>query len=199
MYFRSVRKSGIVNSRFMLFLRDNSGIAQPALGLFVLLFVLVMMIFILNVAAYKAASDKLEDALAASGLAASLIDTKQYGIDHSLIITEPENVYEKYKETLMINLNLKDSFPRNTGIISGPVKVEDFRIYNVRNKVVTEIEVSESGVRNLGSRPLGQMKAPNGQVIELTGIYSEISFPINNRYGKNIFARKSKLTSVNTF
>ena len=180
-------------------IRDNRGMAQPVFGFFALLFLLVMMSFILNICAYKAISDRLEDALAASGLAACVINIEQYGIDHSIIIDNAEEAYERYKETLDINLNLKNGSPKALSFIEGPVRIENFRVYNVRGGTVTEIVVGESGVISTGNGRLGEFCAPNGQIIENTGIYSEISFPISGRFGRGIMARKSKLTAVDTF
>ncbi len=168
------------------------------LGMFSFLFVLALMVFTLNIAAYKAASDKLEDALAASGLAASLVDIRQYGTDHSIVISDAENAFEKYGETLSVNLGLNEGGHAGSGLIEGDVNIVDFRIYNVRGDTVSEIKVSDAGITDLGVKPLGEMRAPNGQIIELTGIYSEISFLLNHRYGRGIIARKSKLTSIDT-
>ncbi len=167
-------------------------------GLFSLMFVLVLMVSVLNIASYKAVSDRLEDALAASGLAASLIDIRQYGIDHSIIISDMEDAYSKYRETLEINLGLSDGIPVGSSLIEGPVKIEAFRIYNVSGASVTETEVSEMGIRKISEGALGEMKAPNGQLIERTGIYSEISFPLKGSLGKNLRAHKNKLTFVDT-
>ncbi len=168
-------------------------------GLFSLLFVLVMMVSVLNISSYKAASDRLEDALASSGLAASLIDIRQYGIDHSIVISDFEDAYSKYKQTLEINLGLSEGRPVGSSYIGGPVSLDVFRIYNVTGNLVTEIEVTDSGALTLGEGELGLMRAPNGQVIEKTGIYSEISFPLKSNFAKNIMAHKSKLTFVDTF
>ena len=167
-------------------------------GLFSLMFVLVLMVSVLKIAAYKAASDRLEDSLAASGLAASLIDIRQYGTDHSIIISDMEDAFAKYRETLEINLGLTNGVASGSSYIEGPVSIDVFRIYNVSGPLVTETAVSDEGVRQISEGVLGEMKAPNGQIVEKTGIYSEISFLLKSSLGKNIRAHKSKLTFVDT-
>ncbi len=178
------------------FFADDSGVAGAMTGAYALLFILLLMMVVFQTASYKAVSDRLEDALAASGLAASLVDIEQYGIDHSLIISNVRDSYEKYIETLDTNLGIVSGRPAS-GFIDGPVRVEDFRIYNVRSGRVTEILVNESGSRILREGSLGDVRAPNGQVVDATGIYSEVSFPLKRKMGISPVARKSKLTSVN--
>ena len=165
-------------------------------GLFSLMFVLVLMVSVLKIASYKAASDRLEDSLA--GLAASLIDIRQYGTDHSIIISDMEDAFAKYRETLEINLGLTNGASSGSSYIEGPVSIDVFRIYNVSGTGGTETAVSDEGVRQISEGVLGEMKAPNGQIVEKTGIYSERSFLLKSSLGKNIRAHKSKLTFVDT-
>ncbi|MCR4617223.1 MAG: hypothetical protein K5669_03420 [Lachnospiraceae bacterium] len=187
-------------------IKDESGFAQSVIGLFLILFMIVVIVFVLNVGAYKSLSDKLEDALAESSLAASVIDIERYGTDHSLIISDVAGAYQKYLDTLKINLNLTGNTPSGE-FFGGDITIEDFRIYNCVKDSVTEVCVKDGTVYAKNKGIIGEMRAPNGQVVVNTGIYSEISFPINdkllviggfriNKPGTALIARKNKLTTV---
>lgn len=185
---------------------DEAGFANSCVGLFIMLFFVVMLIFVIDIAAYKSLSDKMEDALAASGLAACVIDIKKYGKDHTVIIADPEDAFEKYKETLEVNLNLLGNIPGADSLIDGPVKIDTFRVYNCEAGKVTEYIYNDEVYVGENVGTMGSVKAPNGQLVTETGVYSEISFPVDKgilmigggEYDENnrFIAKKNKLTFV---
>lgn len=181
------------------FINNNSGSSQWVLGLFALTFIMAAMVFVIQLCAFRANSDAIEDALAASGLAAALVDVERYGIDHTLLISDPDNSYQKYVEALNVNLAAEGSSFRRKRAIEGPVKIEQFRIYNVEGEKVSEIYMDDSGRWKKKEGKLGIMEAPNGQVIQNTGIYGEIAFDLRGIMGLVFSTKKSKLVDVKSY
>ena len=181
------------------FINNNSGSSQWVLGLFALTFIMAAMVFVIQLCAFRANSDAIEDALAASGLAAALVDVERYGIDHTLLISDPDNSYQKYVEALNVNLAAEGSSFRQKRAIEGPVKIEQFRIYNVEGDKVSEIYMDDSGRWKKKEGKLGIMEAPNGQVIQNTGIYGEIAFDLRGIMGLVFSTKKSKLVDVKSY
>ncbi len=181
------------------FINNNSGSSQWVLGLFALTFIMAAMVFVIQLCAFRANSDAIEDALAASGLAAALVDVERYGIDHTLLISDPDNSYQKYVEALNVNLAAEGSSFRQKRAIEGPVKIEQFRIYNVEGNKVSEIYMDDSGRWKKKEGKLGIMEAPNGQVIQNTGIYGEIAFDLRGIMGLVFSTKKSKLVDVKSY
>lgn len=181
------------------FINNNSGSSQWVLGLFAMTFIMAAMVFVIQLCAFRANSDAIEDALAASGLAAALVDVERYGIDHTLLISDPDNSYQKYVEALNVNLAAEGSSFRQKRAIEGPVKIEQFRIYNVEGNKVSEIYMDDSGRWKKKEGKLGIMEAPNGQVIQNTGIYGEIAFDLRGIMGLVFSTKKSKLVDVKSY
>ncbi len=181
------------------FVRDNSGSSEWVLGLFAVTFLMAGMLFVIQLCAFRANSDAIEDALAASGLAAALVDIERYGIDHTLLISDPDNSYQKYVETLNVNLAAEGSPFRRKRAIEGPVKIEQFIIYNVDGDRVSEIYMDDGGSWEVNEGTLGSMEAPNGQIIKNTGIYGEVAFDLRGVMGMIFKTRKGKLVDVKSY
>lgn len=138
----------------------------------------------------------LEDALACSNLAGAIIDTKEYGYSHEVVLQAPEEAYNIFIRALKTNLNL-DNQMRSKGdaFIWNEVRVEEFILYNVRGEQIEIVRFSPSGVERMAGY-LGYTAAPNGQLVEKTGIYSEVSYQIRGYFGEMYEARKGKLVDV---
>ena len=146
---------------------------------------------------FRASSQYMEDALAASNLAAAVVDVEEYGISHDLLIASPEDAFALYRTAIKGNLNLDDAWEcPNKGLISGPVCVEQFLVYNVVQNTVKVSCVNADGSVSCWQGILGQETAPNGIPVEHTGIYSEISYQINGVFGLAVPAVKGKLVDV---
>lgn len=166
-------------------------------GLWFLLFLWVLLCACLQMELFRASSRYMEDALAASNLAAAVIDVEEYGISHSLRIDSPEEAYLRYQWALKGNLGLNAEWEcENREMISGPVGIEKFIVYNVIGGDVEAYSYDRSGPVSCWSGSLGQETAPNGIQIEHTGIYSEISYRIKGLFGIEVTARKGKLVDV---
>lgn len=109
---------------------------------YVLLFFTATVAFALQIRQYISLKTYTEDALAASNLASAVIDIQEYGINHNLIIKDPAHAYSIYQDALKVNMGLNDHWEDPTGMISGPVQVEQYIVYNVRG---TEVEVTSFG------------------------------------------------------
>ena len=149
---------------------------------YVLLFFTATVAFALQIRQYISLKTYTEDALAASNLASAVIDIQEYGVNHNLIIKDPAHAYSIYQED-------------PAGMISSPVQVEQYIVYNVRG---TEVEVTSFG-ENLNysaTETLGSATSPNGRVINSTSIYSRISYQVTGYFGVTVPAVKDKLVDV---
>ena len=105
---------------------------------YVLLFLVATVAFALQIREYISLKTHTEDTLAASNLASAVIDIQEYGINHNLVIKDPEQAYSIYQEALKINMGLNDQWEDPTGLISSPVRVEQYIVYNVRGSEVED-------------------------------------------------------------
>lgn len=166
-------------------------------GLWFLIFMWVLLCACLQMELFRASSRYMEDALAASNLAAAVIDVEEYGISHSIRIDSPEEAYLRYQWALKGNLGLNAEWEcENREMISGPVGIKKFIVYNVIGGDVEAYSYDKSGAVSCWSGSLGQETAPNGIQIEHTGIYSEISYQIKGLFGIEVTAWKGKLVDV---
>ena len=171
---------------------ECAGSIEYVVGMYALLFVLVLSMVSLQILQYKADSDIAEDALAASCLAALDVDPYRYGLDHSLVINDPAHARDIFEEALRGNMDLNaDMMPRteNTSYIAGKVDIDEFRIYLVDGDNVTEYVVSEYGItENTGT--YGVVKTPSGTEVRSAGAYAKISFDTSGIFGVKIRACK---------
>lgn len=175
----------------------ESGQIGWSLGLWFMLFLGILLCVLLQMETFRASSQYMEDALAASNLAAAVIDVEEYGITHKLQIRDTDGAYDQYRRAIRENLSLNGLWEcENKGLISGPVCVENFTVYNVSGSEVEVCSYGRNGavIRRYGT--LGQETAPNGVKVENTGIYSEISYQIKGILGIEVTARKGKLVDV---
>lgn len=180
-----------------VFLARRPGTAEWMTGLFMLLFLVTVLCTQMQVEAYRTAALYLEDALAASNLASAVINLEEYGISHTVEIVDPQTAYQLYCDAVKGNLQLNEQWESgNQTLISGPVTVEAYHIYNVKDEVVTVYKVEATGQVTVETGVLGAVRAPNDVVIEHTSIYSAISFPVKGMFGLTVTANKDKLADV---
>ncbi len=174
----------------------DAGQVVLCVGLFFLLFLAVLLVSQFQLEQVRASDGYLQDALAASGLASALIDIQEYGKTHAVRIADSQAAYEQYCKSLRANLGLDESWEcANRRLISGKVTVEAYMIYNVQDGQVTCCSIEGDRVKTSAGL-LGAVYAPNGQLIEHTGIYSEISYPMKGLFGWTVQARKGKLVDI---
>lgn len=192
-----MRKKAYLRQKISFFLRRGEGSIQWSVGLFFLVFLLVILCADLQISRFQAASLYLEDALAASNLASALIDVEEYGISHRVQISDVESAFRMYQQAVKDNLHLNDSWESENGaFISGPVTVVNYTVYNVGEELVTIHTMGGDGILHTTQSTPGNVRAPNGVPVEHTGIYSEISFPVNGLWGITVTAHKGKLVDI---
>lgn len=178
-------------------LKTESGQIGWATGIFFLLFLGVLLCAFLQMEIFRSSAGYLEDALAASNLASAVIDVEEYGISHRVQIGDVTEAYDRYQTAVKGNLNLDESWEcANRSIISGPVNVVDYTVYNVSGNDVEVSHFDEAGLLTEWQEQLGDATAPNGKRIEHTGVYSEISYQVEGMLGVVVQARKGKLVDI---
>lgn len=175
----------------------EKGQVSWVLGLFLLLFLAILLCMQLQLELYRASSLYLEDALALSNLASAVIDVQEYGKTHRVRIPDPEQAYDRFCLAIQDNLGLNDNYEAtNHKLISGRVQICKYIIYNVKGQEVSVWERNDSGQIREWQGGLGEVRSPKGQIVEKTGVYSEISYPVEGFLGVTVTARKSKLVDI---
>lgn len=177
--------------------RKEQGQASWVLGLFLIVFLAIVLTMQLQLALYSASARYLEDALALSNLASAVVDIREYGRTHRVLIGDPWQAYDRYCAAIKENLGLDDTYEAaNHKLISGRVEIVNYTIYNVAGGIVRVWERTADGQIQEWQGNLGEVRTPKGQLIEKTGVYSEISYPVEGFLGVTVTAEKSKLVDV---
>lgn len=189
-----LRKSGFPRQKIKA---AEAGQLELVTGLFYLLFLGILLCGILQLDMFRASAVYLEDALAASNLASAVIDVEEYGISHSILIRDPREAYAIYLSALQGNLNLNGEWECPAkGLIGGKVIVLNYTVYNVKDDRVEIYHYDENGQLSVLEGDMGNVYAPDGKLIESTGIYSEVTYPVRGIMGVEIQARKSNLADI---
>ena len=85
---------------------------------------------------------------------------------------------------------------QNRRMISGQVEIQNYTIYNVTSDLVEIWQRDRDGTVSVWSGNVGNVHAPNGQLIEETGVYSKIAYPVEGFLGTRVMAHKGKLVDV---
>lgn len=177
--------------------KAESGQVSWVLGLFLILFLTILLCMQLQLALYRASARYLEDALALSNLASAVIDIREYGSTHKVLITDQEQAYARYCSAVCENLGLDEKYEAvGHKLISGRVEIQNYIIYNVTGTKVQVWERSGDGQTREWQGELGEVRTPQGQVIEATGVYSQITYPVEGMLGITVTAEKSNLVDV---
>ncbi len=181
------------------FLRPSTedGQVEWAAGLFFLLFLGILLCASLQTELFRSSSRYLEDALALSNLASAVADVREYGASHRLRIQDPGQAYRTYREAVKGNLNLDGNWecPARE-LISGPVRIRQYIVYNVSGNDVEVSHFDENGLMTTWQGELGALTAPNGVPVEATGVYSEIAYQLKGLFGVTVEACKGKLADI---
>nr|AIF26457.1 hypothetical protein [uncultured bacterium fosmid pJB23D10] len=168
-------------------LKKDEGKVVWVLGMFFIQLMIVIMVFEIELFKYRNLSDYIEDAIAASGLASALIDVDRFVYDRVVEISDPVKAYDTYRSALNDNI----------GSVADEVEIVYFLLYNVDGEMVEVTTVDGTGITNRYIGNLGTTRAPNGEIIRSTGVYSEISFPVEGVFGITTRAQKGKLVEIN--
>lgn len=166
-------------------------------SLFAFVILLFTVAYEMQIYEYDAVRVFTEDALAASNLASAVIDLEEYGISHNIVIRDPDYSYSLYQEALKTNMELDDLWEsRNEGVMSGPVEILDYIIYNVSGTDIEIYSYGQNPYTTVITNGLGSVESPNGILIESTSVYSRISFPVDGIMGIQTTAVKDKLADI---
>lgn len=185
---QSIRKSPITGWEY--------GMVNWVMGLFLTLFLAIILLATLQIRRFSMISLYMEDAVAASNLASAIVDVEEYGISKVLLIASPPEAYERYKKALQGNLNLdRNMRGYGNGVLQSEVVIENYTVYNVKGGVVEVYRYTPEGWTSWEA-VLGAERAPNGLLIENTSIYSEISSQMEVLRGVYIRAVKDGLADI---
>lgn len=115
------------------------------------------------------------------------IDKRTLGKDSSLIIEDPVKAFNDFKEALKFNMDLDNYLmPKSSSIIASKVTIKHFIIYNVEGNKVDIYDINSHGILTKTTKELtkGDIKTPNGYVVESTTVHTTISFKAKNVYGQ---------------
>ena len=166
-------------------------------GLFLVLFLAIILCANLQVESFRASSLYLEDALAASNLGAAMVDLREYGKSHQILVESPQESYRIFQKLLRKNLNLDENFyPAQGSVLGDKVEIRQFAVYNVETNKLVEHYFDRYGNVWVTDFPKGGFWAPNWQMVEYTSIYSEVQTKVKCFPGVYVNARKGKLVEV---
>lgn len=176
----------------------DPGQVEWVTGLFFLLIMVIVMYTQLQLASWRSTAVYLEDALAASNLASALIDVEEYGKTHKVKVSGEQQAFAVFEEAVKTNLGLDEQWEcQNKGLITGPVEIVNYMIYNVDEGEVVSVRLGSSGeVLERRTGTLGSVRAPDGSLVEQTGIYSELRFKVKGFPGMEVEAHKGKLVDI---
>lgn len=178
-------------------LQQINGSVQAVTTIYFMLFLGILLYAQFRLFVFRSAGMYLEDALAASNLAAAVPDIEEYGVTGRVHIDNTMEAYDRYQRAVKENLGLDDSWEvSGRGVIDGAVVIEQFIVYNVEEDEVVISHVSEHGKVREERGILGSVRTPDGNIVTHTGIYSEISFPVKGFVGVTVWARKGKFVDI---
>ena len=73
--------------------------------------------------------------------------------------------------------------------------MEDYLIYNVEGNTISIWAKEENGWGSYAG-VLGEVRTPEGQVVEHTGIYTRVTFPVKGLFGREVWADMGKLVDI---
>ena len=148
--------------------KAESGQVSWVLGLFLILFLAILLYMQLQLAMYKASARYLEDALALSNLASAVIDIREYGSTHKVHITDQEQAYAGYCSAVRENLGLNENYEAvGHKLISGKVEIRNYIIYNVTGTKVQVWERNGDGRILEWEGTLGEVRTPGGRPLRI--------------------------------
>lgn len=178
-------------------MKKREGQVGIFVSMYMFLFLLVLITYQIQIYQYDAVKIRTEDALAASNLASAVVDLEEYGITHNIIIEDPDTAYALYQEALKINMDLNSEWKSNyTSVITGPVQVVDYIIYNVHGSDIEIYSYGDNAYTTVVKDGLGSVASPNNHLIESTSVYSKITFPVSGIFNIETTAVKEKLVDI---
>ena len=86
----------------------------------------------------------------------------------------------------------------NKNLITGPVQIQEYIIYDVSGNDVFVSRFDESGGLTQEWESMDTVRTPDGKGIESTSVYSRIAYMVEGIWGMVIQAEKGKLVDIVT-
>lgn len=167
-------------------------------SMFFFLMALIAAVFQFKIYAIMIAGAYVEDAVAASNLASALIDIREYGRNHTVRIGDTQEAFRLYREALYCNLALdEEGCSAKEELLSGRVWIQEYIVYNVLEGEVqiTAYDGEGNCLRQESGRP-GDVRTPDGVLVEHTAVYSRVGFRVMGLMGQGIDAEKEKSVDI---
>lgn len=179
-------------------LRKHKGQIGICVGMFWCMIVLVAVLFQIKLLQYQAAGIFVEDSLAASNLASAVIDIKEYGRSHSIMVESPEHAFYRYREALIYNLELDANLcSTNQEVLYGKVDILSYQVFNVIGDKVWRYRFEESGrLLDVSEMELESAYLPDGNKVETTSVYSKVGFYVAVPGREPVYGTKEKSVDV---
>ncbi len=180
-------------------LERSEGKVEIVTGMYLLIFLILVLTVQQQVNYFALTHIFMEDALAASNLASAVIDVREYGISHTVRIASAAEAFAIYQKALQENLNLNERWEYgNKTLISSPVEILQYTIYNVEKEDVTICSYDRYGGYSTWKveNGLGSVYTPDGTRVESTSIYSRIGFTVEGILGVSIFADQDNTVDI---
>lgn len=187
--------------------KKDRGYADYTVSLFVMVFIAVLAMYIVQVHAFMSVSQGLEDAIVDAALASAVPDLSEYGRSGSLSIYADirdeessraaagrlTHAWQMFITAFSAELELDGNMvPENREMYGERIIINDFRIYNLIGNTVYVWQRSGSGMVLINTGETGTLSAPDGTLITETSVYADISAVIDGRFAAN----KKKLVAV---
>ena len=171
------------NLHILLISKKEKGLSGIVTCLFMFVIVTILLSFTLEYRIISLTKAELEDGLTVSGLAALIVDAKEYSTTGSVILDE-EKSFKAFIDNLIINLDLREDFSARNPVYYHSVSIEQFVVYNVKGNDVTIIRYNEKNKlsEEQHSGMLGQVKAENGTIVEKSSIYIKLGIRLKSTF-----------------
>ncbi len=177
----------------------DKGSVEYSLALLLAGIVVILILFIYRLHVIKITKYTVEDAIAASNLAAAVIDLEEFGSTNEIVIKSSDDAYRIFQEALRDNLNLDGSFnPDKVGLMKGKVTIDTFIVYNVKDNDITQISYDSLGNSTINEYPdsTGLLYTPDNKCIYSTTIYSKIGFSIKGYQDEEYYVYKENSVDI---
>lgn len=194
--------------------KKDKGHVNYAFGLALMLFVVLVIMYQVQINAFKSSSQGIEDAIVDAALASAIPDIKEYGKSGNLSLysatkessdgsqtgkhmEQLEYSWKMFVTALSAELDLDENMvPQNKELYGEKIVINDYRIYNVLDDKVYIWQRSGNNIVLTGSAKVGTINAPNGIPITKTSVYVDISSKIRGFFSVTIHANKKKLVAI---
>ncbi len=177
-------------------MRKRKGQVSLAVTLFAMTFAMAVIAVMCQEYLWRAMGRRTEDALAASNLASALVDVREYGATHRILVEDPDSAYALYQDALRYNMQLNEQWMREDALMAGPVEILEYTVYNVRGSDVDVYTYGERTASYTVAGGLGSVAAPTGEAVASTSVYSRITYPVTGLFDIQVDATKEKLVDI---